>query len=266
MNLKALLATVAVAALGIATESQAVPSFQLRIVSGTSDTTTGPTPANIVAATVPGINGGGGNKFTSSGLLVQGSFSYDPNGALNMSLDVPDIKHTSNTQGVINIYLTLSDIDTPVGGPMLFKYDLSGFNAAPHANVGFDNSSIGHFYYSAANSSDPVANPGAPIVTTPEIASNFAGTPECHLANPGSLSYSCEYIEPISLTAPYSLTQQITLSYAAGTLNNTARGQSSIQVPFTVPEPASLALLGTGLLAAGFSFRRRSKPAAKQNG
>ena len=253
------------ALIGVATQAEAVPSFPLRIVSGTSDTTTvGSTgTSGIVQATVNNINGGGGNKFTSSLLNVQGAFNYDPNGTLYMSLDVPDIKHTSNTQGVIDFYLTLYDVNAPTGGPMLFKYDLSGFNAAPHANVGFDNSSIGHFYYSAANSSDPVSNPGAAIVTTPEIASNFAGTPECKLANPGSLSYSCEYIEPVTLAPLYSLTQQITLSYAASTNNKTARGQSSTQVPFVVPEPASLALLGSGLLAAGAGARRRK--AAKQS-
>ena len=262
--MKALFGSVTMAALiGLASQAEAVPSFQLRIVSGTFDSGAITTPGGgVVASTVNNINGGGGNRFTSSGLLVQGSFSYDNAGTLYMSLDVPDINHTNNTQGSINFYLTLYNVDTPAGGPMNFKYDLSGFNAGNHANVGIDNSSVGHFYYSSANSSDLVANPGTAIVTTPAIATNFGGTPECHLASPGSLSYSCEYINPITLTPQYSLTQQITLNFAANTLNNTGRGQSSTQVPFVVPEPASLAILGTGLLAAAAGVRRRKS--AKQ--
>jgi hypothetical protein len=253
------------ALVGVATQASATPSFQLRIVAGTYDSgnivgTTG--SSGVVFGAVNNVNGGSGNKF-DSGLVVQGAFHYTGNGTLYMSLDVPDITHTSNTQGTINFYLTLYDATMPSGGPMNFKYDLSGNNAGPHANTGTDNSSVGHFYYSSTNSHNPVTSPGVAIVTTPAIASNFASTPECHLANPGSLSYSCEYIEPVSLTPTYSLTEQLTLNFAANTKDNAARGQSSIQVPFAVPEPASLAILGSGLLAAGAGFRRR-KQAAKQ--
>jgi hypothetical protein len=264
--MKSLFGTVAAAAIvTFATQAAAVPSFQLRIKSGTYDSgaivgTTG--TSGLVVATVPNINGGSGNKFTSEGLLVQGSFSYVAN-VLYFSLDVPDIKHTNASPGAIDFYLTLYDLTQPVGGPMNFKYDLSGFNAGPHV-AGQDNSSQGWFYYSAANSSDPVSSPGAALVTTPAIASNFAPTPECHLAAPGSQSYSCEYLTPATLTPTYSLTERIELKFAQNTKNKTARGQVSTQIPFIVPEPASLALLGSGLLAAGASFRRRKTPARTQ--
>jgi hypothetical protein len=125
MSIKGLLATVTVAALvGFATQSQALPSFQLRIVSGTYDSNAITTPGGgVVSTTVANIDGGGGNKFTSAGLSVQGSYSIVPSlsgPTLYMSLDVPDIRHNSNTAGVIDVYLTLSDLDQPVGSP-LFK-------------------------------------------------------------------------------------------------------------------------------------------------
>ena len=258
------------ALLGLATQADALPQFKLRIVSGTSDTTTvgviNPVDPSGSVATTVNVNGGGGNRFSSSALVVQGAFDYLPDGTLYMSLDVPDIKHTTlsgaanNLAGSISFYLTMYDVTAPTGGPMNFKYDLSGFNA----DTGANNNSVGHFFYSATNSSNSAAvpNPGAPIVTTPAIASTFVATPECKLASGNALSYSCEYIEPVTLAPLYSLTQEITLNFAAGSRNKTGRGQLSTFVPFAVPEPASLALLGSGLLAAA-RFGRRKK--AKQN-
>ena len=260
MTLKALIGTVTTAALvSLATEADAVATFQLQIHAGTFDSgvilgTTG--ASGLVQSTVNNVNGGSGNRFDSSGLNVQGAYHYDQNGTLYMSLDVPDITHTVSTQGKIDFYLTVTGVTNPTGS-MSIKYDLSGSNASTHSNVGFDNSSQGWLYYSATNSTTPETTPGAAVVTTPAIASNFVSTPQCHLANPGSLAYSCEYITPITLNSNYSLTEKLELSYSADTRGKTARGQSSFQVPFVVPEPATLALLGTGLLFAGASTRRR---------
>ena len=268
MTLKALIGAGTTAAfLGIATEADAIATFQLQIKSGNFDSgvifgTTG--NSGLVSSEVPNFNGGNGNKFTSSHLLVQGSFNY-VNNVLYLSLDVPDIKHTNASPGTIDFYVTLYDLTQPVGGPMNFLYDLSGFNAGTHV-AGPDNSSQGWFYYSGTNSHDPVGSPGVALVTTPTIASNFATTPNCQLAAPGSLSYACEYVTPATLAATYSLTERIELKFAQNTRNKTARGQVSVQVPFAVPEPASLALLGSGLLAAGARFRRRKTASPSQEG
>jgi hypothetical protein len=259
MTLKALIGTVATAALvSFATEADAVATFQLQIHSGTYDSGVifGTTGASGLVQSAVVANGGSGNRFSSNGLVVQGAYNYDAKGTLYMSLDVPDITHTIGTQGIIDFYLTVTGVTTPVGS-MNIKYDLSGNNAGAHTSVGFDNSSKGWLFYSSTNSATPEVTPGAAVVTTPAIASNFASTPECHLAAPDSLSYSCEYINPITLTPIYSLTEKLELSFAADTKGKTARGQASFQVPFVVPEPATLALLGTGLLVAGASFRRR---------
>jgi hypothetical protein len=139
---------------------------------------------------------------------------------------------------------------------MNFLYDLNGTNAAAHVS-GPDNSSQGWLYYSAANSHNPIGSPGVALVTTPVISSNFVSTPDCQLSSPGSLSYSCQYILPATLTPLYSLTERLELKFAQNTKNKTARGQSSVEIPIAVPEPATLALLGSGLLAAGARFRRR---------
>src|SRR5689334_15292025 len=84
MSSKALLGTVMMAALvGVATEASATPQFQLQVTSGTYDSgalpgTTG--NSGLVQFALPNINGGGGNKFTSNGLSIQGAFHYDAQG------------------------------------------------------------------------------------------------------------------------------------------------------------------------------------------
>src|SRR5262252_3600363 len=96
-------ALAAIAGMGMATEAVALPIFQLQIKAGTynSGAIIGTTGASgLVSHTVPNINGGGGNKFTSSGLKVQGAFNYI-NKVLYLSLDVPDITHTSSSPGTI---------------------------------------------------------------------------------------------------------------------------------------------------------------------
>jgi len=266
MRKKSLFGTAVLAALlGWVSEASALPQFKLRIIAGTANVTFNgvidPTdPSGTVLGAV-NLNGGGGNKFTSNGLVAQGYFDYLPDGTLYMSLDVPDIKHIKSTAGSISFYLTTYDIIAPTGGPMNFKYDLSGFNGGDGAG----NNSTGNFYYSATNSSNSAAipNPGVPVVATPAVSTVFVSTPECQLAASDAHSYSCEDIKPVTLSPLYSLTQEITLNFAAGSLNLTSRGQSSTYVPYrTIPEPTSLALLGAGLLASA-RFLRRKKAGPK---
>lgn len=57
-----------------------------------------------------------------------------------------------------------------------------------------------------------------------------------------------------SVSTPYSLEQELTLSLTNGSDFNVITSQSLSPVP----EPASLMLLGTGLLGAGLAFRKKA--------
>ena len=113
MRGKVLLGAATAAALfGLVTEANAVPQFQLRIVSGTYDHTfvsiDNTAVAGTVSAALNNINGGGGNKFMSGPTgttLIQGTYDYTPTLTgtdFYFALSVPDIYHNSKTAGTIS--------------------------------------------------------------------------------------------------------------------------------------------------------------------
>jgi hypothetical protein len=85
----------------------------------------------------------------------------------------------------------------------------------------------------------------------------FSTNPVTPSITMSGVSNASDSVVVTPLTAPYSITEEVTMTLSAGTVFSYAA--TTLLTPTPTPEPASLALLGTALAGLGVFARRRRR-------
>jgi hypothetical protein len=205
---------------------------------------------------VNGANGAatfGVTPIGTSGIFASGSVEGTPPlpepDLLSNTLDVAGEHDAAG--GTISVYVTETN-----QFPLSFNSYFSGFQSAIATNAPGPIGATGNTVTQVQESiyvHDCVIN--TPCSATTDVYKLDTLVATDTFTSTGSVE-KISQINP-GLTAPYAITEVYTVTFAPYSSVNNSYGQASNSISMSVPEPASMAMFGMGMVALGFVRRRR---------
>jgi hypothetical protein len=224
-------------------------------VNGTVASCNNSTAAGVAACTAAGfatsLNASGVNAITLIGPLILNGVlfgdinlgSNNPGSALSaFVLDTKsNMQNNSGAARTVTVEFAINDFSQPVGPAFLSASQTANWTATTAGDQ--------QTFQAWQRNDNLLVVPGGATAITPPCVSPGGITVSCAQSSPDT---------PVAVSAPFALTGRQVISMANGTVASYSGTSFLSAVPQQVPEPASVLLLGTGILMlAGRQWRKR---------
>jgi len=192
----------------------------------------------------PGGLGGALLGYNFAGLTVSGNVPGTPNIAFSTDSKTTVTK-TTNTAGDLTVDFGGFNFTLPAPGPAFLS-------ASESANWTASTAGDSTAFQAWERENNTPVVPGGDHATTNLLITSVGGT-----TNPGAVS--SPDVSYTHVSAAFAVTGREVIHQALGTISNYQATAQVSSTPAGVPEPASMLLLGSGLLGLGARARRRMR-------